>query len=96
MEKKHILFVLIIIALVAYPLLFESKAISGLGSDDAGPAWITSTGYIPWVHPLWTPPSDIESWLFAMQACIGGVIMGYFFGVFHVQAKMRKQEKQNK
>ena len=42
---------------------------------------------------LWTPPnSDIESGLFAMQACIGGAIMGYFFGIFHVQGRIRKEE----
>ncbi len=92
-NKKHILFVLIICALIAYPLLFESKAVSGLGSDDAGPAYMLAHGYHPWVTYLWTPPnSDVESGLFAMQACIGGAIMGYFFGIFHVQSRIRKEE----
>jgi cobalt/nickel transport protein len=91
--KKHIIFALIIIGLIAYPLLFESKAVSGLGSDDAGPAYMLAHGYHPWVTYLWTPPnSDVESGLFAIQACIGGAIMGYFLGIFHVQARIRKEE----
>ncbi len=91
--KKHIIFALIIVGLIAYPLLFESKAVSGLGSDDAGPAYMLAHGYHPWVTYLWTPPnSDVESGLFAIQACIGGAIMGYFLGIFHVQARIRKEE----
>ena len=94
-NKKHILFALIICALIAYPLLFESKAVSGLGSDDAGPAYMLAHGYHPWVTYLWTPPnSDVESGLFAIQACIGGAIMGYFIGIFHVQGKIRRREEQ--
>jgi len=92
-ERRTTIMLLIIIALIAYPLIFESKAVSAPSSDDQGPAWILSTGYIPWVHPIWTPPnSDIESGLFAMQACIGGAILGYFCGIFHVQGRIRRQE----
>ncbi len=88
--------VLIIIGLVAFPLLFESKAVSAPSSDDQGPAWILSTGYIPWVHPLWEPPnSDMEAGLFALEAALGAGVMGYIFGMWHAQARMRKKE-QNK
>jgi cobalt/nickel transport protein len=92
-DKKHIGYAVIICALIAIPLLFESHAVSGLGSDDAGPAYMLSHGYHPWVTYIWTPPnSDIESGLFAIQACIGGAIMGYFLGIFHVQGRIRKEE----
>jgi cobalt/nickel transport protein len=92
-NKRNILFALIICGLVAYPLLFNPSSVSGLGSDDAGPAYMLAHGYHPWVTYLWTPPnSDIESGLFAMQACIGGAILGYFCGIFHVQGRIRRQE----
>ena len=88
--------VLIIIGLVAFPLLFESKAVSAPSSDDQGPAWILSTGYIPWVHPLWEPPnSDMEAGLFALEAALGAGVMGYIFGMWHAQARMRKKKEEN-
>lgn len=85
---------LFIIVLVAFPLIFESKRVSEPTSDDQGTAWILSTGYNPWVSPLWEPPnSDIEAGLFAFQAAIGTGIMGYIFGMWHTEAKMRKKEE---
>lgn len=93
-QRRTAIMVLIIIGLVAFPLLFESKAVSAPSSDDQGPAWILSTGYIPWVHPLWEPPnSDMEAGLFALQAAFGAGIMGYIFGMWHAQARMRKKEE---
>ena len=94
-QRRTAIMLLIIIVLVAFPLLFESKAVSAPSSDDQGPAWILSTGYIPWVHPLWEPPnSDMEAGLFALQAALGAGIMGYVFGIWHVQAKIRKKEEE--
>jgi cobalt/nickel transport protein len=96
-QRRTLIMVLIIIGLVAFPLLFESKAVSAPSSDDQGPAWILSTGYIPWVNPLWEPPnSDMEAGLFAFEAAIGAGIMGYIFGMWHAQAKMRKKEENEK
>ena len=93
-ERRTTIMLLIIITLIAYPLIFESKAVSVPSSDDQGPAWILSTGYVPWVHPIWTPPnSDIEAGLFALQAALGAGIMGYIFGIWHAQARMRKKEE---
>ena len=91
-ERITTIMLLIIITLIAYPLIFESKAVSVPSSDDQGPAWILSTGYVPWVHPIWTPPnSDIEAGLFALQAALGAGLMGYVFGIWHAQARMRKK-----
>ncbi|ADP77748.1 cobalt transport protein [Methanothermus fervidus DSM 2088] len=51
------------------------------GSDDVGTEAIESTGYKPWLQPIWQPPSgEIESLLFAVQAGIGAFIIGYVFG----------------
>ena len=93
-NKRNILFVVIICGLVAYPLLFNPSSVSGLGSDDAGPAYMLAHGYHPWVTYLWTPPnSDIEAGLFALQAALGAGKMGYIFGIWHAQARMRKKEE---
>lgn len=44
---------------------------------------LTDGSYVPWFSPLWEPPSgEIESLLFSLQAAIGAVIIGYFFGYY--------------
>lgn len=38
----------------------------------------------PWFQPLWEPPGgETESLLFALQAALGAVVIGYFFGRQH-------------
>ncbi len=63
------------------------------GSDDqAGNAINKLTGgtYQPWFHSIWVPPSpEIESLLFALQASIGSIIIGYFLGYYRAMAKMK-------
>lgn len=92
-SKRNVILLLLVVAITAYPLIFESHAAFD-ASDDQGPAWILQTGYVPWFHSLYTPPnSDIEAGLFALQAAIGAGIMGYVFGYWNAQAKARKREK---
>ena len=86
--------ILVIILLVAWPLLTirdsEFGGADGLGAKtvqtlapDYNSAWITN-----W----WEPPSgEIESALFALQAAIGGLLIGYGFGFLHGRAKGRAQ-----
>ncbi|WP_292520959.1 energy-coupling factor ABC transporter substrate-binding protein [Methanoculleus sp.] len=51
------------------------------GADGEAAALIEASGYEPWTEPFWTPPSgEVESLLFALQAAIGAVIIGYIFG----------------
>lgn len=51
------------------------------GADGEAAEIIESSGYEPWIEPFWEPPSgEIESLLFALQAAIGAIIIGYFFG----------------
>lgn len=54
------------------------------GADGAAAEIIEASGYEPWFNPIWEPPSgEIESLLFSLQAAIGAVIIGYFFGYYH-------------
>jgi cobalt/nickel transport protein len=66
------------------------------GSDDQAEnviADLTSGTYQPWTHSIWEPPSgEIESLLFALQAAIGSIIIGYFLGYYHALAKMKAAE----
>ena len=56
------------------------------GADDAAGEAIEESGFKPWFSSIWEPPSgEIESLLFALQAAIGAIIIGYFFGYWRGQ-----------
>ena len=89
-----ILLVLVIVIALApmimYSGLGEDEGYFG-GSDDAGSEAVENSGYKPWFSSFWEPPSpEIESLLFALQAAIGALIIGYFFGYWRAQAKYEK------
>lgn len=51
---------------------------------------LTESAYQPWFHSIYAPPSgEIESLLFALQAAIGSIIIGYFLGYYRALAKMK-------
>ena len=61
------------------------------GADDAASDAIVEAqggSYEPWFNSLWEPPSgEIESLLFALQAGIGALIIGYAFGYWRGTGK---------
>lgn len=81
MNTKHYLLLIgIMIAIFVAPLILFPDAEYG-GADGGAEEAISDTGYEPWFTPLWEPPSgEIESLLFALQAAIGAIIIGYFVG----------------
>jgi cobalt/nickel transport protein len=69
--------------------LYTSSAIKGTefaGSDSVGSGLIAHLSGIPLenfkpIIPQWQPPSaEIESCLFALQAAVGGILVGGVFG----------------
>ncbi len=82
--------ILAIIAVVGFcaVFLYTSSTNGGefAGSDTVGSSQISQITGIPEenFHPLigqWIPPSgEIESALFAIQAAIGGIFVGWVFG----------------
>ena len=77
--------IILIIPLFMYSGLGEDQGYFG-GSDDQGSDSVSETGYKPWFNSIWVPPSgEIESLLFALQAAIGALIIGYFFGLWRGQ-----------
>jgi cobalt/nickel transport protein len=62
---------------------------------------LTGGTYQPWFQSIYTPPSgEIESLLFALQAAIGSLIIGYFLGYYRAVAKIKttasSQEQEGK
>ena len=97
MKHENLILAILVIIIVVLPLamysgLGEDEGYFG-GSDDQGSDSVTETGYEPWFHSFWEPPSgEIESLLFAVQAAIGAGIIGYFFGLWRGESKAKKEE----
>ncbi|MFY9801301.1 MAG: cobalt transport protein CbiN, partial [Methanoregula sp.] len=83
--------VLTIIAIVVFTgvFLYTSSTMSGAefaGSDNVGSGLIAELSGTPLENfqpliPQWEPPSgEIESCLFALQAAVGGILVGGVFG----------------
>ncbi|EHP87384.1 energy-coupling factor ABC transporter substrate-binding protein [Methanotorris formicicus] len=93
METKHIILLGLVALIITIPLIMyagkgEEQGYFG-GSDDVGTEAIEATGYHPWFHPIWEPPSgEIESLLFALQAAIGAIIIGYYIGYYNAKRQM--------
>lgn len=63
------------------------------GADDAAGQAVEKTGFEPWMSSIWEPPSgEIESLIFALQAAIGAIIIGYFFGLWRGQSSKKEEE----
>ncbi len=79
--------IIFIAPLIMFSGLGEDEGYFG-GSDDAASEVIEANDYEPWFSSIWEPPSgEIESLLFALQAAIGAIIIGYFFGYWRGQGK---------
>ena len=103
MAYKFTLEILAGIAIVGFCALFlyTSATMSGAefaGSDNVGSGIIaqlsgTSVDDFPPLVPQWVPPSgEIEACLFALQAAVGGILVGGVFGFWYGQARGRKAE----
>jgi len=98
MLRKYRLEIISVIAVIGFCALFlsTSSLMAGAefaGSDTVGSSQIAEmTGkaeedYQPLISQ-WVPPSaEIESALFALQAAIGGLIVGWVFGYWKGQKK---------
>lgn len=76
-----------IIAIVGLALVIDGgRTTDGerfIGTDSAATTQIEedNPGYTPWFDSLYAPTSgEIESGLFALQAALGGIALGYCFG----------------
>ncbi|MCC7553126.1 MAG: energy-coupling factor ABC transporter substrate-binding protein [Methanobacteriaceae archaeon] len=89
-KTTNIVLIILVVIIAILPLLMygglgEDEGYFG-GSDGAAGDAIEESGYEPWFSSFWEPPSgEIESLLFALQAAIGALIIGYFFGLWRGQ-----------
>ena len=95
--KRNIILLVLVVAICIAPMIMYS----GLGedegyfsgTDDVASGVVEESGYEPNPFILWEPPSpEIESLLFAVQAAIGGIILGYFIGFWQGQANRKNKE----
>ncbi|MCZ2860478.1 energy-coupling factor ABC transporter substrate-binding protein [Blastococcus sp. VKM Ac-2987] len=74
------LLVLAVVALFAVPLLLDGGASEYGGTDAAVTEELAADGHAPWAESLFSPSGEVESGLFALQAAIGGGVLGYVLG----------------
>lgn len=83
------LIVLAVVVLAAVPLLFIGSDTEFSGADGVAMEQIEADnpGYQPWANPLFEPSPETASGLFALQAAIGGGVLGYVFGVLRTRRR---------
>ena len=98
METKHILMILGVVILTVIPFLMypgmgEEEGLFGGADGEAEEVIVEiNPNYEPWFSPVWEPPSgEIESLLFALQAAIGAIIIGYFIGYNKAKLELKSQ-----
>jgi cobalt/nickel transport protein len=74
------LIVVAVVALFAIPLLLDGGSSQYGGTDAAVTEDLEAQGYTPWFDSLFSPAGEVESGLFALQAAIGGGVLGYVLG----------------
>jgi cobalt/nickel transport protein len=74
------LIVVTVVALFAIPLLLDGGTSEYGGTDAAVTEDLEAQGYTPWFDSLFSPAGEVESGLFALQAAIGGGVLGYVLG----------------
>jgi cobalt/nickel transport protein len=91
LESIAIAIIAVFIAAFAYVSSSQDHEWGGAdGQAEDVIAHLTGGAYIPWFRSIYTPPSgEIESLLFALQAAIGSLIIGYFLGYYRAIAKAK-------
>ena len=82
MTRRHLvtaLLVLAVVALVALPLLVTGGS-EFAGTDAVATEVVEESGHTPWFESVFSPSGEVESGLFALQAAVGGGVLGYVLG----------------
>ena len=91
--KHYVVLTAVVIGIFLLPFIIFPNLQWG-GTDNAAGNVVTDQGYQPWLTPVWTPPSNLEGLLFALQASIGLLIVGYI--VVHEVRKRAKETSQQR
>jgi cobalt/nickel transport protein len=75
------LLILGVVALIALPLVLDGGTSEFSGTDAAATELAEQQGAQPWLESVFSPSSaEVESGLFALQAALGGGVLGYVLG----------------
>ena len=100
MKLELIVLTLLVVFIGAFVIISSTGNHTWSGADDQSENVIsdlTDGTYKPWFHSIWEPPSgEIESLLFALQASIGSIIVGYFLGYYRALSKMKSEAKEDR
>lgn len=100
-DKKTVIVLLILVAVIVIVPLFALKGAEFGGSDDAGSVMIEQVQgkeYTPWFTPVLETlidgelPGEVESLLFCLQTGIGVGIIAFFMGRFVERKKWTSKE----
>ena len=86
MNRRRLVTLLLVagvVALFAVPLALDRGRSDYAGSDSQATEVIEQDdpGYTPWFSSVFSPgSSEVESGLFALQAALGGGVLGYVLG----------------
>ncbi|MGY1600729.1 energy-coupling factor ABC transporter substrate-binding protein [Geodermatophilus sp. SYSU D00815] len=72
--------VVAVVALFALPVLLDGGTSEYGGTDAAVTEELEADGYTPWFESVFSPAGEVESGLFALQAAVGGLVLGYVLG----------------
>ena len=94
MKNKNVFLIAICILLVISSLLIGNKMGGNFqGTDDKikGAVSQINKNYKPWFKGIWKPPSsEVESFLFSLQAAAGAGFIGYYIGCYKGKKKDAK------
>ena len=96
-KYENLILLSLVVLLAAVPLVWNSGAEFG-GADDQVKDVVAAINpdYKPWFESLWSPPStEVESFLFALQAAIGAGFIGYYIGGARMREKMRREMEED-
>ena len=91
-----VLLVLGVVALFVLPLALDRGRSDFTGTDNQATSVIEENdpGYRPWFSSVFSPSSpSVESGLFALQAALGGGVLGYVLGRLRGRRKAEERAK---
>lgn len=97
MMKNAILFLVVVLLAIIPLYVVNDSEFAGADGEAEDQIVEIAPDYEPWFDSIWEPPGgETESLLFALQAVIGALIIGYIFGYSKARKSFSNRENVNK